>query len=240
MTKEPVKKGIPVTMMTIVSGSRKNVCPMMSIALRSCRGSRLFTMSMRMCSLSRSVHDAQSRNTKLNSTHCSSSQAFEDISNVLRTTALIAEMTTASRIAHAHHLPICTLMASMTLLSLRSARTPNSPLPPAARRAHRPRGGTRQGALTAPRRPHLSREKALKVKPPCARKPRLCARNWSGRRESNPRHTAWEARASAAKSKTCSQNRTCSTRIASNSYGAVAKHDCPSQTQTISFKRSQR
>ena len=39
----------------------------------------------------------------------------------------------------------------------------------------------------------LNSDYALKVKSLCAGKPRLCARNWSGRRESNPRHTAWEA-----------------------------------------------
>ena len=41
-------------------------------------GIRLFTMSMRMCSLSSSVHGEHSRNTALNSTHCSSSQEFDD------------------------------------------------------------------------------------------------------------------------------------------------------------------
>src|SRR5580704_11546851 len=80
-------------------------------------------MSMRMCSLSRSVHDAHRRNTALNNTHCSSSQEFDDRSNTLRTVALTADTTTAARMAHATHLPICVLMASITPLSLRSART---------------------------------------------------------------------------------------------------------------------
>ena len=40
---------------------------------------------------------------------------------------------------------------------------------------------------------HLSRDDALKVKSPLIRNRQVCSRNWSGRRESNPRHTAWEA-----------------------------------------------
>src|SRR5437763_233654 len=80
-------------------------------------------MSMRMCSLSRSVHDAHRRNTALNNTHCNSSQEFDDMSNTLRTVALTADTTTAARMAHATHLPICVLMASITPLSLRSVRT---------------------------------------------------------------------------------------------------------------------
>ena len=42
---------------------------------------RLFTMSMRMCSFASSVHGEHSRKTMLNSTHCSSSQEFDDMSN---------------------------------------------------------------------------------------------------------------------------------------------------------------
>ncbi len=48
-------------------------------------------MSMRMCSLASSVQEAQSRNTMLNSTHCSSSQEFDEMSNTLRTIAFDAE-----------------------------------------------------------------------------------------------------------------------------------------------------
>ena len=59
--------------------------PTTSMMLRVRCGSRLFRMSMRMCSLASSVHGEQSRNTALNSTHCSSSQEFDEVSNTLRT-----------------------------------------------------------------------------------------------------------------------------------------------------------
>src|SRR6266446_4441404 len=152
-------------------------------------------MSMRMCSLSRSVHDAHRRNTALNNTHCSSSQEFDDMSNTLRTVALTADTATAARIAHATHLPICVLMASITPLSLRSART-SVPVPLSAQpqRAswrmappHRRRcPGGRYGD-------HLSKDNERKVKSPLTKNRRTLLKNWSGRRESNPRHTAWEA-----------------------------------------------
>ena len=45
-------------------------------------------MSMRMCSLASRVHGEHSRNTTLNSTHCSSSQEFDEVSKILRTVAL--------------------------------------------------------------------------------------------------------------------------------------------------------
>ncbi len=93
------------------------------MVLRNHFGIRLFTMSMRMCSLSSSVHGAHSRNTALNSTHCNSSQEFDDTSNILRTVALLAETATARRISHAHQRPIDVLAASMTRLSLRSTCT---------------------------------------------------------------------------------------------------------------------
>src|SRR5450759_933633 len=89
------KKGIPVTTMMMVSGSRKNACPTASMLSRTRFGSMLFTMSMRMCSLSSSVQGAHSRNTALNSTHCNSSQEFDEVSKILRTVALTAETTTA-------------------------------------------------------------------------------------------------------------------------------------------------
>src|SRR5690349_19833669 len=133
----------------------------------------LFTMSMRMCSLSRNVQDAQSRKTTLNSTHCSSSQAFDDMSNALRTIALIAETTTASRIAHAHQRPICTLTASIALLRLSSART-QFPLPRhPQKRSKSPVGGRLRNGLQLARLSTPCRHTAPKVKPPCAGKPRL-------------------------------------------------------------------
>src|SRR6202142_2604112 len=95
------KKGIPVTTMMMVSGSRKNACPTASMVLRSHFGSALFTMSMRMCSLASSVHGEHTRNTALNSTHCNSSQEFDEVSKILRTEELTADTTTAARISQA-------------------------------------------------------------------------------------------------------------------------------------------
>ncbi len=74
--------------------------------LRSQRGKRSFTMSMRMCSLSASVHGAASRKTAANSHHCNSSHAFELMSKSLRTRALPALMSAATTISHATHCPI--------------------------------------------------------------------------------------------------------------------------------------
>src|SRR4051794_34627828 len=93
---------------------------MTSMLYRSFFGSMLFTMSMRMCSLSSSVHGEHSRNTMLNSTHCSSSQELEDISKDLRTIAFIADTTTASRISQARRLPVHFVNASMPRLIFRS------------------------------------------------------------------------------------------------------------------------
>ena len=73
--------------------------------LRNRFGSRLFTMSMRMCSLASNVQGEHSRNTMLNSTHCSSSQEFDDMSKILRTVALAAETITAARMSQARRLP---------------------------------------------------------------------------------------------------------------------------------------
>src|SRR6185437_5746324 len=111
---ELMKKGYPVTTRMIVSGSRKSACPINSMTLCSHRGNRLFTMSMRMCSLARSVHGEHNKNTALNSTHCSSSQAFDEVSKILRTVALTAETITAAKISQARRLPIHVLIASMT------------------------------------------------------------------------------------------------------------------------------
>src|SRR6266480_3239489 len=139
-------------------------------------------MSMRMCSLSRSVHDAHKRNTALNNTHCSSSQEFDDMSNTLRTVALTADTTTAARMAHATHLPICVLMASITPLSLRSARTlfpfPSAPVvsehgrpmaPPHRRRCPSGRYAN-----------HLSKNNGRKVKSPLGKTSKLCSRTGAG------------------------------------------------------------
>ncbi len=64
--------------------------------LRTGRGIMLFTMSMRTCSFNWSVQGAQNRNTMLNKTHCSSSQAFDERSKTLRTVALTADTRMAS------------------------------------------------------------------------------------------------------------------------------------------------
>src|SRR5690242_8947692 len=95
------KNGTPVRIMMIVSGKRKNAWPTASMVLRSQRGSRLFTMSMRMCSLASKVQGEHRRNTALNSTHCSSSHEFDDVSKIFRTVAFAAETTTARRISQA-------------------------------------------------------------------------------------------------------------------------------------------
>src|SRR5215510_12523427 len=107
-----MKNGIPVMTMTTQSGSRKNAWPTTSMESRIHLGSILFTMSIRMCSLASNVHGEQSRNTMLNSTHCSSSQEFEDVSKTLRTVALTAETITAASISHANRFPIHAVAAS--------------------------------------------------------------------------------------------------------------------------------
>src|SRR5262249_57811685 len=90
-------------------------------------GSIPFTMSMRMCSLDRRVHGEHSRKIIPNSTHCNSSQAFDDVSNSLRTVALVAEMMTTIRISQDSTLPIRKLSASMKLLSLSKPATCDPP-----------------------------------------------------------------------------------------------------------------
>src|SRR4051794_2830700 len=101
-----MKNGPPVMIITMHSGSRKKAWPTRSMMLRTVFGSALLTISIRICSLSSSVHGEHSRKTTLNSTHCSSSHEFEEVSNVLRTIALIAEMITAVRISHARRLAV--------------------------------------------------------------------------------------------------------------------------------------
>ena len=136
---------MPVMIMTTVSGSRKNACPTTSMVSRSRFGSMLFTMSMRMCSLASSVHGEHSKNTMLNSTHCSSSQEFDEVSKILRTVALTADTTTAARISHAMRLPIQVVMASITRVTGSNAlstcvKSAHLHLP-SVRRASRPPAG---------------------------------------------------------------------------------------------------
>src|SRR3972149_4656856 len=107
------------------------------MTLRSHCGNRLLTMSMRMCSFESSVHGAHSRKTRLNSTHCNASHAFEDRSKSFRTVAFVADTSTAAITSQLKTLPIRELTASMMRLSLR--RTLNmTPARDAARRALRP------------------------------------------------------------------------------------------------------
>ena len=80
--------------------------------------SMLLTMSMRMCSLDRSVHGAQSRNTAPNSTHCSSSHEFEEVLKTLRTMAFTALTSTAIKIAQAMISPTRVLNRSIARLRL--------------------------------------------------------------------------------------------------------------------------
>src|SRR6185437_14612522 len=88
--------------------------------LRARLGSIWFTISIRICSLSSSVQGEQSRNTTLNSTHCNSSHELEEVSSTLRTIALTADTTTATKISHATRLPVHLVNASMPRLIFRS------------------------------------------------------------------------------------------------------------------------
>ena len=117
---ERMKNGPPVMIMMMQSGIRKATCPTTSMPSRTRFGSIWFTMSIRICSLSSSVHGEHSRNTTLNSTHCSSSQELDEVSKTLRTMALTADTITASRISHASRLPVHRVNASIPLLNLRS------------------------------------------------------------------------------------------------------------------------
>src|SRR5262245_2207721 len=118
-----MKKGTDVTIMTIVSGSRKNAWPKTSMPSRQRFGSMLLMMSMRMCSLERRVHGEHRRNIVPNSTHCSSSQAFDEVSNTFLIVALVAETITTIRISQDKTLPIRKLTASMARLSLSKPST---------------------------------------------------------------------------------------------------------------------
>src|SRR5260370_39381589 len=102
--------------MTIVNGTRKNACPITSMLSRTRVGNRLFTISMRMCSLSSNVHDAQTRNMMLNNTHWRSSHELDETPNSLRTTALAVEMRTAARTSQLNVRPSHPLHALMARL----------------------------------------------------------------------------------------------------------------------------
>src|SRR5712691_8799890 len=93
---------------------------MTSMLSRTCFGSMLLTMSIRICSLSRRVQDEHSRKTMLNSTHWSSSQELEEVSKLLRTMALRADTTTATKISQARRLPTHLVNASIPRLTFRS------------------------------------------------------------------------------------------------------------------------
>src|SRR6516164_480310 len=134
-----MKKGTDVTIMTIVSGSKKNAWPKTSMASRQRFGSMPLTMSMRMCSLDRSVQGEHKRNIAPNRTHCSSSHAFDEVSKTFRTVALVAEMTTTTRISQDKTLPIRKLTASMARLSLSKPST-HRPLGLVRRVAEQPLG----------------------------------------------------------------------------------------------------
>src|SRR6185312_8151099 len=79
------KNGTPVKTMITARGSKKNRWPTTSIVSRTHFGRRLFTMSMRICSLERRVQGEHKRNTTLNRTHCNSSHELEEVSKTLRT-----------------------------------------------------------------------------------------------------------------------------------------------------------
>jgi hypothetical protein len=125
-----MKNGVDSHTITRTNGNRKKRCPKMSIQSRPRFDSRLETMSMRMCSFAASVHAAQSMNTAPNRYHCSSSQALEEVPNTLRMMALTADTTTATTIAQAVILPICSFNQSMKRLTPRSGDTSPDPLLP--------------------------------------------------------------------------------------------------------------
>src|SRR5712691_8572160 len=121
------KKGTDVTIITIVNGNRKKRWPKTSMMSRARLGSIPLTMSIRMCSLDKSVHGEHKRNIAPNRTHCNSSQAFDEVSKILRIVALVAETITTIRISQDKALPILKLSASMMRLSLSKPATRDPP-----------------------------------------------------------------------------------------------------------------
>src|SRR5258705_2891936 len=122
-----MKNGPPVMIITIQSGSRKTAWPTRSMMSRTRLGSVWFTMSIRMCSLSSNVQGEHSRNTMLNSTHCSSSHELEETSKLLRTMALAAETITATKMSQARRLPVHRVNTSIPLLTFNIACNGNPP-----------------------------------------------------------------------------------------------------------------
>src|SRR5262249_14292333 len=118
-----MKKGTEGTIMRIFSGSMKNAWPNTAREARQRFASSRLTMSMRMCSLDRRVHGEHKRNIAPNRTHCSSSQAFDEVSKTFLIVALVAEMITTIRISQDKNLPIRKLTASMARLSLSKTST---------------------------------------------------------------------------------------------------------------------
>ena len=90
-------------------------------------------MSMRMCSFSSRSRPRTSRNTAPNSYHCNSSQAFELMSNTLRTIALLGETRHAPTMtSQATHLPIRSVDRVDCAAQRRAAHPTVSPQPDAA------------------------------------------------------------------------------------------------------------
>ena len=89
-------------------------------------GSIPLTISIRMCSLDKSVQGEHRRKTIPNRIHCSSSQAFEDVSKTLRTVAFVAEMMTTITMSKDKSLPRRKFRASIMWLSLSSTVNPSS------------------------------------------------------------------------------------------------------------------
>src|SRR5450755_974408 len=103
--------------MMTATGIRKKRWPITSIQSRTRLGSVLFTMSMRMCSLERSVQAEHRRNTHPKRTHCNSSHELEDVLKTFRTVALTALTRMAARTPHAMIWPRRVLNLSTTRLN---------------------------------------------------------------------------------------------------------------------------
>jgi hypothetical protein len=153
---------------TMVRGSRKNACPTMSIQFRTRCENALFTMSMRMCSFDSNVQGEHNRKMTLNSTHCSSSQALDEVSKTLRTVAFVAEIRTTSRISQDSHLPSRALTASIARLNARSVLT--LPRPPKAPQF-------RSGAFASPPTRAVRFPSAARERPPNPNRPSGVNRN---------------------------------------------------------------
>src|SRR5436853_3521071 len=84
-------------------------------------------MSMRMCSLLSNVQGEHSRKMMLKRTHCSSRYELEEKSKTLRTTALMAETSTTTRMSQDSLRPSQLLNASIFSLMTSSSRTERLP-----------------------------------------------------------------------------------------------------------------